>query len=318
MNPNFRHAVFSLFIFLFLGGIAWAYLDDMLANDNRALLAYYPPPNHSYPIQYLPLLANVPAPTATAQPPATLHVGLNLRWDGQGHLNLEGRYWNPGTHGTRIIDRQVDGDTVRISGSRWYSPNPFGWPSESWYCHYNTNTNRVEMCSTASDPAWRWGYPWVLPAGVQLENGKTITVDGQVFNVSGPHTFLTGYGEEARFWRLVNRDKFLYHYSSGEYKQFVEIGDAVLFYGYDSRRFLLFSNIKRTYYKNDNRTSDTVRYEDWMTGLNGLVTVTTELRNTATQKASEPVAMESDEIKEAFLQERGIEPQSVGNPQNNR
>ena len=213
MKPTYRSAAFSLLICLFLSTVVWAYLGELLTSRNPSLFAYYPPPNQPYPIQYIPILANMPAPTATPQPPATLHVGLNLRWDGQGHLYLDDHYWNPGTHETHNIDRQVDGDTVRISARYWYSPNPFGWQSENWYCHYNTSTNRPELCSFTSDPAWRWGYPWIIPSDWRLASGGTISIDGQGFTVTGPHSFVSGYGELTYFWRLVNNDRFLYHHS---------------------------------------------------------------------------------------------------------
>lgn len=312
MKNYFRGIVLAFLSTLFIGIVAWAYLGTPEDISGRSSNNWFYP--GAYPSQFLPMLANIPAPTPTPKPPATLHVGLELRWDGQGHILNDDYYWNPGLHEQIEIDRQVDPDTVRASGNQWYSPNPFNWQSEDWYCHYNNVTNRTESCSEVSDPEWKWRYPWIFPSDINLESGKTVKIDGQVFTVSGPHTFITGYGEEARFWRLVNRDRFLYHFNGTEWKQYVELGDAVLFYGYDNRRFLLFSNIKRTYYKNDNQTSDSVRYEKRLNQLEGILNVAADLRDTASPTYYDTTTEEldyDDYVK--FLNDTGIDEASILN-----
>ena len=234
----------------------------------------YPGP---YPAQYLPAVLLLATPSPVPPPRATLHVGLQLRWDGSGYILLEGYSWRPGTHLTRAVDQQVDGDTVRVSGQQWYSPNPLDFASESWYCHYNTASNRAEMCSGEDDPAWKWGYFWILPAGTALANGQRLTIDGQSFDVSGPHTFLTGYGEEAAFWRLRNRDRFLFFDGGGQWTQYVEAGDVILFYDV-ANGMLLYDNIKRTFYKDDASTSDYVQYEELIGQQAGRLSLPAELR----------------------------------------
>jgi len=287
MNLSWKGAVYTLLICLFIGLIVWTYFGGHSANAGQ--LETHAPDQSlgSYPTQYVPVIVEVPGPTPTRPPLATLHLGLQLRWDGEGELYLDGYYWNPGTHLTRTADKQIDADTIRIYGSQWYSPNPFDWQPDNWYCHYNTVTNHAELCSSQSDPAWKWIDYWILPADLALANGQTVMIDGQVFNVSGPHTFLTGYGEEARFWRLSNRDRFLYYYRGDEWMQYVERGDAVLFYDFDGSRIRLFSNVKRTYYYNDKPTSNSVRYEESLTNLDGIKSTASELRLTHSQLETE-------------------------------
>lgn len=218
-----------------------------------------PYPN-GYPPMYLPALLYLPEPTETPPPPRTLRLGLNVRWDGQGRVYFDGYTWWPGTHLTRRVDQQIDGDTVGVRADHWYSPNPFSWEDESWYCRYNTLSNHSEGCDTTDDPAWKWGFYWIMPAEVTFAAGRNVTIDDEVFTVSGPHSFELGNGETAYFWRLRNRDRFLMHADGGEWTQYVEAGDAELFYEVGSG-LLLRSQVERTLYKNGNSTSNVVRYD---------------------------------------------------------
>ena len=274
MTPNRSGSIVALFAFLLLAALIYAYHGDaaQLLAVGQSGGDYPPPPTSTpdhgsypdpYPDQYLPAIVNMPAPSAvppTQPPPATLHVGLQVRWDGTGTVFIDGYTWRPGTHLTRIVDQQIDGDTVRVSADHWYSPNPFGWESQSWVCHYNNVSNLSEGCTGTSDPAWKWDNPWIMPAGFPFASGRNATIDGQVFTVTGPHSFQLGNGETANFWRLVNRDRFLLHADGGEWTQYVEVGDALLYYEVDSG-MLLYESVKRTWYRNGNWTPDTVRYE---------------------------------------------------------
>lgn len=309
----FRSVLVAAALSLFLGFVAWTYLGDVqqLAGDSGES-TFYPPPAGPYPAQYLPVLAVIPAPTVPPPPPPPLHVGLELGWEGEGYINFEGYHWNPGTHERRQVDQQVDADTVRVSGQFWYAPNPFDWPAENWYCHYNTSTQVAESCSGQDDPAWKWSYPWILSTEWQLVGG-TITIDGQVFTVTGPHSFVSGYGETAYFWRMVNRDRFLIHHNGDEWKQYVEKGDAVMFYEYGGSGILLYNNVKRTWYRNDNWTGDNVRYESLLTQYDGrsvaidLTDVDDELKTTATQGVDEIAGASTDvNVLAAQLAKRGI------------
>lgn len=84
---------------------------------------------------------------------------------------------------------------------------------------------------------------------------------------------LSGTGEAAYFRRMVNRERFLFHYSGGEWKQYVEAGDATLFYEFTDSRILLHESIEQTYYRNDERTDDRVRYESNLIRFSGLRSV---------------------------------------------
>ena len=286
---------------------AWAYRGDVWrlivgGAVSASHLDYYP---GSDTVQYLPAVLVVPTPSPVPPPLATLHVGLRLRWDGSGYIYFDGYSWRPGTHITRVIDQQVDGDTVRENGRRWYSPNPLDFGEESWYCHRNSVTNRAEMCSGEDDPAWKWGHPWIMPSDVGLANGQRMTIDGQEFDITGPHTFLTGYGEEATFWRLRNRNRFLYYYNGGEWKQYVEVGDVTLLYEVGSG-ILLYDNVRRTYYKNDQSTSNYVQYEELISENSGLLNVPAEVRGPSPSVVAEENALSADAMA-TLLAEAGID-----------
>ena len=296
-NSSLRIVLLGV-VCLWLGLVAWAYLGDGRAAAERA--DYFPYPS-AYPAQFMPMVLFVPPPTPE---PPTLHVGLEMRWQGQGHLYFDGRYWNPGTHDRRVVDWQIDGDTVRVYNHQWYSPNPFNWPDDEWYCHYNTTTNRQELCSSYSDPAWKWGYPWIFPVDVALANGGTVMIDGQKFDVSGPHSFLSGTGEVAYFWRMVNRERFLIWANGGEWKQYVEAGDAILFYEFTDSRILLHESGERTYYRNDERTDDRVRYESNLIQFSGL-------RSVDEADADAPAAADAAQLAETMAR-LGIDAASVG------
>ncbi len=193
MNQKHRQLFLPILVCLFICSIALVYMDDVMSLPNETSeRIFYPPPIGQYPAQFLPFLAVIPGPTQTPAPVPTLHPGLQLRWDGKGHIYFDNYYWNPGTHEHRVVDRQIDADTVRILARSWYSPNPFNWPEENWYCHYNSHTNHPETCSSQGDPAWKWGYPWILPKELELVNARPVTIDGQSVSVTGPHTYLTG------------------------------------------------------------------------------------------------------------------------------
>ena len=315
MKARYSGVFLSVVVVIFLGLVGWAYVGEAMtsaAGSQEAAVNQGP-----YPTNYLPILANIPVPTETPPPsptpppPPTLHVGLQLRWDGEGYIYIGDYYWNPGTHLTRVIDQQVDADTVRMHAEQWYSPNPFGSEDESWYCHHNTTTNRAELCSTQNDPAWKWGYPWILPSDLTLVNEGTVLIVGQVFNVSGPHTTLNNNGEQIYFWRLVNRDTFLIHDSGGEWKQYVEKGDATLFYDFHDSRILLFSDVMRTLYQNGHVTDDSVRYDEWLTQFDGLVAYAVEMGFiTAPDEGRSVLSTEGETLE--VLEELGIDAAALG------
>lgn len=312
MTDSRRSIVWVLTVLALFTLAGWAFRNDLRLMIGGDAVNASPSDFSPYPVNYLPAVIVMPTPSPVPPPVATLHVGLQLRWDGSGVIYFDGYSWRPGTHLSRIVDQQVDGDTVRLAGHRWYSPNPLDFSEESWYCHYNTGTQQAELCSGESDPAWKWGHPWILPSVVTPSNGQRVTIDGQSFDVTGPHTFLTGYGEQAAFWRLRNREKFLYHYSGGEWKQYVEAGNVTLFYEVESG-ILLYDNIKRTYYKNEQSTSNYVQYESLISENAGLMSIAAELRGPALEAVE--AAPASAEALEIYLKQAGIEGTEVGRGQ---
>ncbi len=291
-----------------LAALGWAYRGDvgrLVAGSVSAEQAYIGP----YPAQYLPAILLVPEPPPPPPPPppvATLHVGLSMRWDGSGYIFFDGYAWRPGTHVTRVVDQQLDADSVRVQGEQWYSPNPLSFDSDSWYCDYNTVSNRAEFCSGTADPAWKWSYWWLLPADVVPANGGRVTIDGRGFDVSGPHTIDTGFGP-ANYWRLRNRDRFLFYSNGGEWTQYVEAGDVNLYYEVGSG-LLLYSNIKRAYYKNGESTSNYVQYEELISqraGRDATAGTWSDAPDEATAEASGAAAML------ARLSAAGIDPATL-------
>ena len=107
-----------------------------------------------------------------------------------------------------------------------------------------------------------------MPYNWQLSNGQTFLIDGQTFNVSGPYAGTTAFGKPVQYWRLVNRDKFVYYDSGGDWKQYVHPGDIVLNYDAGKTRLELYSNILRRYYYQGQLTSYTVQYIIQLTASN--------------------------------------------------
>ena len=141
-----------------------------------------------------------------------------------------------------------------------------------------------------SDPSWKWGAHWFLPYDWQFRDGQTFLVDGQTFNVSGPHSGYTAFGTAIQYWRLVNRDKFLI-LDLGDLKQYVHPGDVILHYdAANSRLRLKYDVLRREYYKG-NRTSNTVHYILNLTSANAISE--SEPRRSSQSRTHTPVAFKS-------------------------
>lgn len=300
MKDSQQRVVILSIACLWLGLVAWAYLINAPVSAENE---YFP-----YPVQFMPVVVDLPLPTPV---PPTLHVGREMRWEGKGTINEGNKYWYPGTHDLRVVDQQIDNDSVRIHNRVWYDPNPFNWEPTDWYCHYNTTTNRVEVCSsTSSDPAWKWGYPWIFPTDIAVVNGGTVKIDGQVFDVTGPHTILTSFGELAYYWKMVNQKRFLYWDNGGEWQQYVEKGDAILFYESRDSGIRIYDYVQRTYYRNGDRTNDRVRYESNLTQFSGLINIVRELRGENEADAFPAVAGDAAELADT-IERLGIDPASL-------
>jgi hypothetical protein len=196
-----------------------------------------------------------------------LFVGLQLRWDGSGYIRGS-EYYDVGTHATRDLNGLTDADTIRSHYYHWYDPNPENWASETWDSYYSVSTGYFKSSSVPGDPSWKWGNPWVMPYDWRLSNGQTFIIDGKAFLVSGPYSGYTAFGKAVQYWKLINRDKFLYWDGGGNWKQYVHPGDITLWYDAGSTRLELYSNVLRRYYYKGNLTSDTVQYIENLTSSN--------------------------------------------------
>jgi hypothetical protein len=188
-----------------------------------------------------------------------LFIGLQLRWDGDGYIRGS-EYYDVGVHQEKRLNSLTDADTIRVRNHNWYDPNPLGFDSSVWDSYYSVSTGHYKSSSAPSDPSWKWSYPWILPYDWQFSNGQTMSIDGQSFLVSGPHSGYTAFGQPVQYWKLVNRDKFLYWDSGGEWAQYVHAGDITLRYDADNTRLLLHSDVFRRYYYRGQLFSETVNY----------------------------------------------------------
>jgi hypothetical protein len=201
------------------------------------------------PVAYLPIIF---------RPRPPLFVGLSLREDGEGYIRGDLNY-NVGYHLTRDLNGMTDADTIRSHNYQWYDPNPMRFYSVTWDSYYSVSTGYFKSSSKPDDPSWKWGNPWILPYDWSLSNGQTFWVDSQAFLVSGPHSGYTSFGVAVQYWKLVNRDKFLY-LDIGDTKQYVHPGDITLWYDAGITRLELHGDILRREYYKGNLTSDTVQY----------------------------------------------------------
>jgi hypothetical protein len=203
---------------------------------------------------YLPLVA---------KPFKPLYLDFYAHWDGVGYLRLD-VYETVGTHITRYLD-EIDGNVGRVFNLHWYDPDPYGWGSSDWYEYHSMSSGEYLSSSGSSDPAWKWGYSWIVPYGVQFHNGQVVTIDAQEFTVSGPHSGYTTFGQPVDYWQLVNNKRFLFWDGGGEWKQYVLPGDAKLHYDAGRTRLLIKSDVRRFYYQNGSKTSYNIQYIENLT-----------------------------------------------------
>lgn len=205
-----------------------------------------------------------------------LFVGLQLQWDGNGYLRGS-VYADIGIHKQRTLNGLTDADTIRSHNYQWYSPNPYDWDSRTWDSYYSVTSGYFKSSSIPGDPSWKWENPWVLPYDWQFYNGQTVSIESRAFIVSGPHSGYTAFGKLVQYWKLVNRDKFLYWDGGGSWTQYVHPGDITLHYEAGKTRLLLYSNILRRYYYNGQITSDTVQYVENLTSANSFPSISVSI-----------------------------------------
>ncbi|RMG27204.1 MAG: hypothetical protein D6732_20420 [Methanobacteriota archaeon] len=196
-----------------------------------------------------------------------LFVGLQVRWDGMGYIRGSD-YYDVGWHIQRDLNEITAPNILKSHNYAWYDPNPQGWESSVWDSYYSITTGYFESSSIPGDPSWKWEAPWILPYDWRLENGSVISIDGQAFRVSGPHSGYTAFGKPIEYWMLVNDDKFLYWDGGGDWTQYVHAGDITLWYDAANSRLLIYRDILRREYYQGELTSDTVQYITNLTSAN--------------------------------------------------
>jgi len=189
-------------------------------------------------------------------------------------LHSSRRVLRCGTHETRELNGLTDADTIRSHNVYWYDPTQ-NWASETWDDYYSISTGYFKSSSVPDDPSWKWGEPWRLPYDWSFGNGQTVTIGDQAFLVSGPYSGYTAFGKAVQYWKLINRDKFLYWDSGGNWKQYVHLGYNLVVRRC-SARLELYSNILRRYYYRGTLTSYTVQYIENLTSSNSFPSVTSQ------------------------------------------
>jgi len=189
-----------------------------------------------------------------------LFVGLELVWQGMGALTNQGVSADIGYFWDEKVEKYEDG-LVTIQGRQWFAPNPQQWPQETWNSRYQVTTGAFVDATLPPDAGTQWGNPWLLPYALSLHGLKAVYVDGQVFEVTGPFETTTVFGKVVRYWRMVNRDRFLYWADGQGAAQYVESGDSELWYEADGTGLLLRQALLRRIYNGVINTGDTIRYD---------------------------------------------------------
>lgn len=189
-----------------------------------------------------------------------LFVGLKLAWQGVGTVTEQGRSADVGYFWEEAIDSAEGNGLGSSQGKQWFAPNPQQWPAENWSSRYDLTTGAFVDTTLAPDPGAKWGSPWILPYSLSLGGLKAVYVDGQVFTVSGPFETATLLGKSLSYWRLVNRDRFLYWEDSQGEAQYVHSGDVELWFEAGRTGLLLRQSIVRHIYRGGAATGDSIRY----------------------------------------------------------
>lgn len=202
-----------------------------------------------------------------SRPVPSLAVGYQFAWNGNGYIRGS-EYYDIGYHETIELDQMEDPDTIRASCYAWYDPNPLALNDERWNSYLSVSTGYQKSTTYIDDPSLKWSYPLILPFDWRWQNGQMVTIGGQAFVVSGPISGYTAFGRAFQYWKLTNRDKFLYG-DWGDWKQYVNPGEAILEYDAGTSQLNTRSNILRREYYKESPTL-TVQYIMQLTGASSL------------------------------------------------
>lgn len=188
-----------------------------------------------------------------------IYVGLDLRWDGVGYLNI-GNYYQVGSHFSKTFDTITSPGVVRARNRDWYDPDPLQFGETSWDEFYEVSTGRFLSSSVPGNPSWKWGPPWLAGYNADFSGVQTVMIDGQRFTVTGPHDGHTAFGYPVRYWEFTNQERFLIYDDGGDWTQYVHPGDILLRYDAGASKLMIHSNELRHYYENGDRSDFTVQY----------------------------------------------------------
>ena len=187
-----------------------------------------------------------------------LFVGLNLRWQGTGVLDNGQRYEVGFVWEENFVS--ANGAAVRSDGGQHYNPNPLQWTDEKWISTYDATAGSFISSTLPANDALQWGHPWILPYPLQLIHNSAVKIDEQAFVVTGPFATTTAFGAPVNYWRMVNRDRFLFWDDGAGEQQYVNAGDVELWYDSGVSRLLLRQDVVRRIYQNQSNTGGTYRY----------------------------------------------------------
>jgi len=198
-----------------------------------------------------------------------LFVGYYARWDGEGFIRTDVSY-NVGFHQEVKAENLIDADGIRVTSRSWYAPNPYGWPEELEQWYYTLSTGDYRSGASPEDPAWKWRAGLRLAYYSRYESGSTVQIGGQPFTVTGPHAGFTSYGYAVQYWEFVNQTEFVFHDDGTQWTQRVLPGEARLRYDAGPSGLQLYRDVRRTYYRNGQRSNYTVQYITNLAASNAL------------------------------------------------
>ena len=198
-----------------------------------------------------------------------LFVGLQVRYDGMGYLRGS-EYEDIGWHETISLDALTDVDTIQAQFHAWYDPDPLDFGEEYETVYYSVTTGQFLASNVPEDPSWKWADSWRLAYDATFTNGSTIQIDGQKFTVKGPLAGTTSYGKPITYWEFVNQGKILCYDDGGDWKQYINPGEAILRYDAGGSGLRIYDSVTRHFYYQGDDIGDSVQYMSNLTAANSL------------------------------------------------